>query len=309
MKKILILLLFLISTSSDVVAQSGAKNPSIMIFPSDNLLKNLNCLQTIKNQDKEETIPLYKKAFTESTDLLLAIQAINKKFLSVDYPAKSLEDAIKDAEEEKVRMIALGISPSLEEIIISNTKPDIKCELSYEFKKGSLGSQLSFVFKAVDAYSNDNIASIGSPGLQTTNTNIAQMISDQIEKNMEGFLNDINRYFERLKSDGRKMRLIINLTNNSNVDLENDECNGEYLMDLIEKEVKKNAFNHSYKLNSVTSRQMRFTDIAIPIYGADGVGIAARDWLKPIINQLKKNCKLKITDKTTGIAEGNFVIN
>lgn len=289
-------------------AQTGAQNPSIMIFPSKNLLKSLDCLKTIKNQDTEEDEPLYKKAFTESTDLLLAIQAINKKFLAVDYPTKSLEDAIATAQEERVSMIAQGITPSLEDIILANVKPDIKCELSWEFKKGGLGSQLSFVFKAVDAYSGDNIASIGSPGIQTTNTNIAQMIADQVERNMEGFLQDINRYFERMKENGRKIKLTILVDNKSDIDLEFGECNTEFYMDIIEKEIKKNAYNHYSKLKNVTGKKMVFEEIAIPIYGTDGIGISARDWLKPLISSLKKSCKLKISDKTVGIGDGKLTI-
>jgi hypothetical protein len=309
MKKNVGFLLLTIFILSNSFGQTGAKNPSIMIFPSNNLLKSLDCLKTIKNQDTEEDEPLYKKAFTESTDLLLAIQAINKKFLAVDYPTKSLAGAIDEAQAERVKMIAQGIKPSLEDIIVANAKPDIKCILSYEFKKGGLGSQLSFVFEALDSYSNESIASIGSPGIQTTNNNIAQMIADQVERNMEGFLNEINRYFERMKEDGRKIKLLINVTDNSTVDLENDECSGEFLMDLIEIEIKKNAYKNSYKLNSSSDKQMRFQDIAIPIYGDDGIGISAKDWLKPIINQLRRTCKLKISDKTTGLGDGNFNIN
>ncbi|AWV97693.1 DUF6175 family protein [Arcticibacterium luteifluviistationis] len=305
--KIALLLILLSAVLAN--AQTGVKNPSIMIVPADNLLYQLGCLDVIENQGIEEIIPLYSKSLRENNELLLAIQAINNKFLSVEYPTKNLEQVIKTVDAERARNLVNGVRSDPRQLLLMNAKPDIKCDLSYEFKKGGLGSQLSFVLSATDAYSGDNIASIGSPGIPTTNNNIAQMIADQVERNMEGFLNDIQNHFRRVNENGRKMRLTIQVSEESAVDLENDECNGEFLSDLINDEIKKNSFKHQFSLLSVTDSEIRYQDIAIPLYGDDDIGIDARDWLKPLVGVLRRTCKYKVSDRTFGIADGLLIIN
>lgn len=306
MKTYLFLVFSLISTL--VIAQTGVKNPSIMIVPADNLLFQLGCLEAVDNQGVKQTFRDYPKAFRENNELILAINAINKKFLTLNYPTKSMEASLKALENQLATDMVNGVRTDPRTALIGIVKPDIYLDLSYEFKRGSLGSQLSFNLAAIDSYTNNMIASIGNPGLQTTNTNVAQMLADQVERNLEGFLSEINTFFETVRENGRTVTLRIQLDESSELDLENDECNGEFIADLIDENIKANSFKNQFKRSTSSDSQIFYEAISIPLYGEDDVGIDVRDWLKPFVGMLRRTCKYKVSDRSVGVSEGIVII-
>ncbi len=305
MKKILFLIMLV---NSQLVFSQKAKEIKIMIVPSDNLLFKMDCLEEIENQKVKQQFRNYTKAFRENTDLLLAINAINDKFVSVGFRTTMLEAELKKIESRLARNTVNGARVDPKSLVMQNARNDIYLDLSYEFKKGGLGSQLTFTLSANDSYSGAGIASIGSPGIPTTNTNIAQMLADQVERNMNKFINDISTYFDDIRENGRSSNLRIQIAETSTLDLESDKCKGEILVDLIDNLVKEKAFKHEITRSETSESEIFYDLVKIPLVDDKGMGIDIKDWLKPIVTTLRGTCMYKVQDRSIGLGEGVIII-
>ncbi len=100
----------------------------------------------------------------------------------------------------------------------------------------------------------------------------------------------------------------IPVAKSSDVDMENDECGGEFVTDYIQKWVKKNAKNGAFKRQSATSAEIYFSEVRIPLYDLEGQGLGIDEWIKPLRRDLMKNCKYKVADRSVGLGDGRLVI-
>ena len=85
-------------------AFSQAKKPTIMVVPSDAWCIKNGYVQTFDNQGKTITLPDYKAALQNNTDLLLAISKINEMMTERGFPLKKFqESALKNARKSGSR--------------------------------------------------------------------------------------------------------------------------------------------------------------------------------------------------------------
>ena len=93
MKKYLILIVSLMLTGSIF---SQAKKPTLMVLPSDNWCITNGYSIEFDNQGIKEVVPDYRKAFQQSSELLLAISKINGLMADKGFPLKNAETVIKN---------------------------------------------------------------------------------------------------------------------------------------------------------------------------------------------------------------------
>ena len=93
MKKYLVLLLTLMLTGA---MYSQAKKPTLMVLPSDNWCITNGYYLEFDNQGIKEVVPDYRKAFQQSSELLLAISKINGLMADKGFPLKNAESVIKN---------------------------------------------------------------------------------------------------------------------------------------------------------------------------------------------------------------------
>ena len=96
-------LFFAINTSF-----AQAKKPTIMIVPSDAWCNQNGYMKTYSNQGETVSVPDYKKAFQENTNLLMIISKINGLMAERGFPLKNLESEIKTEKSkltDKVKQI------------------------------------------------------------------------------------------------------------------------------------------------------------------------------------------------------------
>ena len=70
---------------------SQAKKPTIMVVPSDNWCVQNGYVMTYDNQGKSVTVPDYKAALQNNSDVLLAISKINEMMAERGFTLKNLE--------------------------------------------------------------------------------------------------------------------------------------------------------------------------------------------------------------------------
>ncbi len=107
-RKNLLLLILLASISTVVFGQ--AKKPTIMVVPSDNWCIKNGYTMTYDEMGTIKTLPDYKAALQNETDMLMTISKINTMMADREFPLVNLETALKNMEQESAEVALLGSS-------------------------------------------------------------------------------------------------------------------------------------------------------------------------------------------------------
>ncbi|WNH08141.1 DUF6175 family protein [Thalassobellus suaedae] len=78
-----------------LLSNGQAKKPTIMVVPSDNWCITNGYVLDFDNQGTHVVIPDYKRAFQESSDLLLVVSKLNGLMADRGFPLKNMESEIK----------------------------------------------------------------------------------------------------------------------------------------------------------------------------------------------------------------------
>ena len=103
----LVVCLFLISCNNNKLNNDANKNnvnrlnPTLMVFPSDALLKRLDCIKELENQGITSYDRNYAKSFIQDSELKFVIASIDEAFTKANYPLENLEQQLKQINNEK----------------------------------------------------------------------------------------------------------------------------------------------------------------------------------------------------------------
>ena len=161
---IITVLLFLLPT----LAYPQAKKPTIMVVPSDNWCIQNNFTMTYDNQGKTMTVPDYRAALQNNSDVLLAISKINEMMAERGFTLKNLESCLKTLDNQSAEEAMLSnstgaeISESPIDKLKKVAKADIIIQLSWTVNDIGPKHSLTFNLQGLDAYTDKQIA--GSSG-------------------------------------------------------------------------------------------------------------------------------------------------
>ena len=90
-------LIFLIAlVAGNLLVAGQAKKPTIMVVPSDNWCIKNGYTQMFDEMGTAKTLPDYKMALQNETDLLMTISKINTMMADRGFPLVNLETALKN---------------------------------------------------------------------------------------------------------------------------------------------------------------------------------------------------------------------
>ena len=278
-KTLLVIAFFLLSLFS-VEAFGQAKKPRLVVIPSDALLLQMHLLGGTDDMGEVNYVQNYKQAFLD-TDLKACIAKISELFAERDFPLTMLE-----AELRRVQGKNLTIPV------------DIRLELNYKIEKKS-STHLYFELTGIDAYSSKQIAgaSGSSEGVGMAKVDLLQEAA--IDK-MDKFAADLMKYFGDLAGTGRESRLTI----------ETDGCElPSQVEDIVDIWLQKNCVNGSFSIDEVDETALRVSQAMMPLYNANGRGMDARNFYRPLVTELKAklpgfNVSQKTSSKTSGADGG-----
>ena len=100
MKKTILTLIGLLVT---VIVFGQAKKPTLMILPSDNWCTQRYFMTEFDNQGTKQSVPNYKQAFQEDTELGQVISKIGSLMIDRGFPLKDAEQELKAIEDKECR--------------------------------------------------------------------------------------------------------------------------------------------------------------------------------------------------------------
>jgi hypothetical protein len=313
MKKSLLFICFIYSLHFSN-AQVRPTQPTVMVIPSDALLKELNCFKYIDNQGVKTPFPDYTSVFIEHPELKQVISKIGELFSDQGFALQDMEAALKQIRDEEAEDAVLqsrdggDIAQSALDKVLIRAKPDIKLELTYSITPaGGPFRTVTFNIQAIDAYSNKQIASASGTGPNSTETIDSRLLEEAVLTYINNLQSQMQAHFDDLNKNGREVFVRVQVFEDAGFDLE-EEFDDQELNEQITDWMKKNTVNGTYRQAKLTENEIRFSNVRIPMFNTEGYAITASDFARELISYLKTTFKVKSKNISQGIGDIRIVL-
>ena len=307
MKQLVVSLLFLLMMNLCVLAQT-AKKPTIMVIPSDHWCTSRYFTKIMDNQGKKVTINDYEAAFREDAELYSVAAKIGEIMAADGYPVKDYMQEYKslmdEQTEEEVTMSSMGsmIEESPLDMLRRRVKYDIELRVDWTVNKEEKGKSISVNIAAIDTYSNKQVAAANGTG-KASDMIVVRLIEDALQKQMTNFTLQLNKHFEDVQTNGREITLQIRCWDSGMITLEDENADGDELIDVIAEWVEDNTVNGAYNLASNTETRAKFEQVRIPMFNDKGRAMDARMFANQLRKYLREqSIECKVMNKGLGEA-------
>ena len=295
-----------------LVASAQIKKPELMVIPSDVWCISNGYYTEVENMGTITKMPNYKQALQENMGLKLAIAKINDLMAERQFPLKSLEQTIKNLEqqhmEDNMTVSKAGneLAESPLDEVARMAKCDIILEISWEVKDFGPKHSISYILEGRDAYTGKSIGAASGTGAQSFTADVDVLLEEAIVANMDNFNNRLLDHFTEMQTIGREINLDIKVfaNNAAGVDLETEFGDNE-LIDVINDWLQVNTVQGRFSMPYASENIANFTQVRIPVYEERGRAIDANGFAKSLAKYLKKepyNIPCKVLVKGLGRA-------
>lgn len=299
-------LLFILLISS-LSAYGQARKPKLMVIPSDSWCRQNNSMTQYDDQGVVSEVANYSEA-VKNKDLRLVISTLNNLMKDRGFVLEDLEATLKNLETSKVEDGAI-VSKSDSRIaetpfdqIRKRAKPDIVLDIDYTVNWSGPEASITYDLRGMDAATNKQIAGANGVGTPSYSAEIASMLREAVQANMNAFTERLQAHFEDMEENGREVVIELKVFENSTTDFET-EFGDDELYDIIKNWMTDNTVKGRYSIDDATETHIRFSQVRIPLYDKDGRAIDARDFTNSLRKLLRKepyNIPSKISLKSLG---------
>ena len=276
-----------------ILACGQAKKPTLMVVPSDTWCQEAGYMKTFDVMGAQKSVPNYEDAFLKSGDLKVAITVINALMADRNFPLVDMEQSVKSIAVDRAETMAttskegqdVAVSP-LDEVK-QRAKCDIVLELYWKVNPVAGRRSLTYNLRALDAYTNKQVAATIGTGQVTMTAELALMLQEAIEGSMDEFTTRLAAHFADMEQNGREVTLDVRTWDGSETDLD-AEVGGDLLADYIEDWVADNTVKSVYSLDDATATMMHFDQVRIPLYDENGRALDTRRWARALSRELRK---------------------
>ncbi|HRD07138.1 MAG TPA: DUF6175 family protein, partial [Saprospiraceae bacterium] len=245
-----------------------------------------------------KTIPDYKMALQNETDLLMTIGKINTMMSDRGFPLVNLETAIKNTENEsaEVSMMSSKSGSNLVEspidILQRNANADIIIQLTYVINQEGPRRSITFMLQGLDAYTKKQIAGAQGTGEPSFATQTPVLLEEAVLAHIDDFNTRLQAHFDDLFANGREVVFQARVFDGSPADLEEVftyQNESLELGEIIENWISENTVQGRFSTTTYTQNVIRFEQVRIPLYDDRGRANDTRRWLRDLRNMLNKN--------------------
>ena len=297
-----------------VIVFGQAKKPTLMILPSDNWCTQRYFMTEFDNQGTKQSVPNYKQAFQEDTELGQVISKIGALMIDRGFPLKDAEQELKaietrNAEDNMTYSKTSGssISESPLDILKKRAKADIIIQIWWNVNKVGDKKSVSFILEAFDAYTSKRIASSTGNG-SPSNEIIPVQLEKAILANIDPFSSQLQSHFDDMFANGREIILTIKVWDNWEYNLEK-EFDGEELIDIIDDWMYAHTVSGRYNMTDASENSLMFVQVRIPLYDKRQRAIDARTFARDLGKFLKSEpYRIELKLMTRGLGEAIIVL-
>lgn len=291
-----------------------AKKPTVMILPSDNWCNQRYFMTSFSNQGSTMKVPNYQQAFMEDTELPQVVSKVGGVLTELGYSLKDAEQEIKGismrtAEDNVTSSKTSGalLVESPLDMLKRRVKSDIIVQIWWKLNKDAKGHSVSFTLEAFDAYTNKRIAT-STGTTKVSKESIPVLLEQAVKENVEAFDEQMTRWYDDQKKNGREIVLTVRCWDNWENDLET-EYDGEELTDCIQDWLAEHTVNGMFNLTDGTESFAQFEQVRIPLANEKGRAMDARAFATELRKYLEE-APFNITSKVMirGLGEAIVVL-
>lgn len=296
---------------SNAISQSL---PSVMVIPSDAMLKRMDCLKEKENQGVTSYSRDYMKSFIKDSELKFVIAEIESGFSSKGFSLENLEQTMKLINGNNAMDNMEGVARDLRAELMNTAKPDYIIELDYELKQDptsrNINKTLTYIVKCLDVYTNKSVASVtrANVGKTSENNDVPGLVKEDFSSAIDDLSAGITTHFMDLLANGIEVTLRVAVMNSSMIAID-DDCGDEEIGERVVSWLKENTVNSTYKMVKNTGTEMFFTNVRIYTQDESGNSYTAYDFAKDLKKGLKKGCGLDVSNKTQSLGDAFLQIN
>ena len=309
MMRFIFILLVLISALIETDAQDvKATQPTIMIFPSDALVKKLGHLKRVEIDGRKRTFQDYEQLFIDESEFRLAVSQIQERFADKGFPLKDLEFSLKKINTQEAFDEVENIELDLKSILLKSAQPDIYLDLDYFYTGSGLSKKLGFNLRAIDAYTLKAVATASNSGSATLNNNLTENLVEQVENNIENLQSLMQKHFSDLRENGREISLRINVEKGAPIrDFRRERCSKKPYTRIFQDYIKRNTKKGAHHLDANSAKEVRYDVIRIPLFDAEGYPMGAAEWAYQFSEYLSDTCDVTVIDISSKLGEAHLL--
>lgn len=290
---------------------STEKKATLMILPSDHWCEQRFYMTTWDNQGINVKIPDYQKAFLQDRELTQVISCIGQLLTKQGYSLKDAEQETKAvynrvAEDNLTMSNTSGfvIAESPLDMIKKRAKMDILVQIDWSINSDR---SVTFTLEAFDAYTSKRIATATGTG-KSSDDIVPIMLEQAVKTKIKEFDKQMNQYYANCNKHGREVILNVKCWAGWAGNLETENEDGDELIDVIEKWLKKNTVNGVFNLSDASENFAQFEQVFIPLYDNEGDALDARGFANQLRKYLNKTCGITSKVMTRGLGEAIIVL-
>lgn len=311
MKKISV---FTICLLTAILVFGQAKKPTLMVVPADNWCVINKYMDKFDDQGTTVDVPNYKRALQNSSDCYNVITKINTLMSDRNFPLKDLSAVIKSMNTNSAMdavttsKSGAGLAESPLDVIKRNSNADIIIELNWQVNTVGPKRSITYSLAAKDSYTDKQIAGTQGTGTPSFSAELTVLLEEAVVANMDNFCAQLQTHFDDMMENGREVTMEVKVVDNgSGIDL-TKECGDEELTDIIDNWVSDNSVNHRYNLSAGSDNFLKFEQIRIPLYQANGRPNDTRRWARELSKELSSKYQIPCKVDIRGLGKAVLMI-
>lgn len=311
MKRYYLLAICMLTT---LMSFGQAKKPTLMVVPADNWCVTNKFMDQFDDQGTIVDVPNYKRALQNSSDCYNVITKINTLMSERNFPLKDLSAVLKsmstnsamDAVTTTKSGASLAETPL--DVIKRNSNADIIIELNWQVNTVGPKKSITYSLAAKDAYTDKQISGTQGTGTPSFSAELPVLLEEAVIANIDNFCAQLQSYFDDMIENGREVTMEVKVVDNgSGIDL-TSEYGGEELTDIIDDWVSDNSVNHRYNLSQGSENFLKFEQIRIALYQANGRPNDTRRWARELSKELTSKYQIPCRVDIRGLGKAVVMI-
>ena len=295
-------------------ASSQVKKPTIMVVPADNWCVKNGYITKFNDQGAMVDVPNYKRALQNSSDCYNVITKINTLMNDRQFPLKDLSAVTKSMETNQAMdavttsKSGAGLAESPLDVIKRNANVDIIIELNWSVNTTGPKRSITYSLAAKDAYTDKQVAGCQGTGTPSFSAEIPVLLEEAVIGNMDNFISQLQAHFDDMMENGREVTMEVKVVDNgSGIDM-TCEYGGDELTDIIDNWVSDNSVNHRYNLSQGSENFLKFEQIRIALYQANGRPNDTRRWARELAKFLASKYQIPCRVDIRGLGKAVVMI-
>lgn len=309
-KTILVLSMVLLA----VTLAAQVKKPTLMVVPSDNWCVKNGFVTEFDNQGTKAVVPNYKQVLQNSSDCYNVITKINTLMSDRDFPLKDLSAVTKSLEANQAidamttTKSGAGLMESPLDVLKRNANADIIIELNWSINTVGPKRSITYSLAAKDAYTDKQVAGCQGTGTPSFSAELPVLLEEAVVGSMDNFTSQLQSHFDDMMENGREVIMEVKVVDNSSgIDL-TSEYEGNELTDIIDDWVSDNTVNHRYNLSQGSENFLKFEQVRIALYQANGRPNDTRRWARELTKFLSSKYQIPCRVDIRGLGKAVVMI-